>query len=402
MSRFLPYGRQSVDQVDIDSVVKALQSDYLTTGPIVAEFESALASQLGAAYAVVCSSATAALHLAALAAGLGPKKGAVVPSITFVASANAVRFVDAPVYFSDVGENDGLMSVETMRSAIASADGDVGAVVPVHLNGQCADMEEIHRLAREEGMVVIEDASHAIGSSYCNQAGVSSAVGSCFYSDMCVFSFHAIKNIAMAEGGAVTTNDGKFYRKLMEFRNHGIVRDEGRFCLPELAFSSNGELNPWYYEMQSLGFNYRSNDVQCALGLSQLSKLDKFSKRRRKLVARYDRNLQSLGSRVQPIARVDRGAVCWHLYPILIDFTKLEISRAWLMNSLAENGIGTQVHYMPVHQQPYYQNLIGGDVELAGCVKYYQRVLSLPLYYDLLETDVDQISDTLTQLLNLA
>ena len=398
MNHFLPYGRQTVDESDVELVIEVLNSSYLTSGPLVEEFERELADSVGAKYAVACSSGTAALHLAVLAADLDETRGVIVPTMTFLSSANAARFLKAPVWFADVDSDHGLLTRETLRDAMARADSSVGAVIPVHLNGQSVDMIAIKNLVGDSGIKIIEDASHALGSRLVLPDGRVQPVGSCSHSDMCVFSFHAVKTIAMGEGGAVTTNDEILYQRLVDFRNHGIIRTPERFKNTELAFSDTCMLNPWYYEMHELGFNYRVTDIQCALGLSQLRKLENFVERRRQLVERYDEQVRCISPEINPIKRLQHTETCWHLYVLLIDFSSLDISRAVLMKKLQERKIGTQVHYIPVHWQPYYRRHVG-EIDLPGAATYYQRILSLPLYPSMVDADVDRVVSSLRELI---
>ena len=386
---FLPYGRHDIDDDDVAAVTRVLRGDFLTTGPAVDAFEDKLTGITGAQYAVSCSSGTAALHLATLAIGLGPGDLAVVPTITFLATANALRYVGADVVFCDVDPDTGLMRPQDLEQAIIKHGGAIKAVLPVHLAGQSPDMKGIGEIARKHGIVVIEDACHALGTLYAASGG-EAPVGSCRDSDMAVFSFHPVKVIAMGEGGALTTNEPALATRLREFRSHGMTRDDGAFSNIELAFDDEGAANPWYYEMQSLGFNYRASDIHCALGLSQLNKLDSFVERRRLLASRYDALLTQLSPLVRPLRRVPGCLPAWHLYVALIDFDAAGVTRGELMERLKEKGVGTQVHYIPVHTQPYYQGLYGAK-ELPGATAYYARCLSLPLFAAMDEEDVERV-----------
>ncbi len=391
---FLPYGRQVIDDDDVRSVSTVLQGDFLTTGPAVAAFEAALAKATGAAHAVSCSSGTAALHLAALALGLGPGDKVVVPTITFLATANAARYVGADVVFADVDPDTGLMGAAQLSAAIARADGPISAVFPVHLAGQMADMKEIRGVADAHGIKVVEDACHAIGTS----RGNSERAGDCRYGEMACFSFHPVKTIAMGEGGAITTNDGALAARLRSLRSHGMVNDADQFQNRDMAIDSGGEANPWYYEMQEFGFNYRASDIHCALGISQLEKLDHFVHARSSMVAAYDQALTSLHPVVRPLGRTEDCAAAWHLYIVLIDFAEAGISRADVMRRLRERGIGTQVHYIPVHTQPYYRGLYG-ELSLPGAERYYERCLSLPLSANMRQKDVTRVVAELADIL---
>ncbi len=390
---FLPYGRQAVDDDDVAAVAAVLRGDWLTTGPTVAAFEKAFAAKVGARFAVACSSGTAALHLAALALGLGPGNRVVVPTLTFLATANAARYVGADVLFADVAPDTGLMEAGHLRAALEGPSGDdVKAVFPVHLNGQCADPEAIAGLAAERRLKVVEDACHALGATYATGAGGTVPVGACRHADMAVFSLHAVKTITMGEGGVITTNDPGLEERLKRFRNHGTV--DRAFQNADLAFDGEGKPNPWYREMPELGYNYRASDIHCALGLSQLGKLDGFAAARRALAARYDRALAALAPTVRLVARTPGCSPVWHLYVVLIDFKAAGVPRATVMNRLRDRGIGTQVHYLPVHLQPYYAKRYSKH-SLPGAAAYYERCLSLPLFARMEETDVDRVADAL-------
>ncbi len=393
--RFLPYGRQVLDEEDIAAVTAILRGDWLTTGPMVDKFEAVLATKTGARFAVVCSSGTAALHLAVLAAGLKRGDRAIVPSLTFLATANAVRYADADVVFADVDGETGLLRSSDLEAAINTAAGPVAAVLPVHLAGQCADMPAIAATARTKGMVVIEDACHALGTTY-SAGGEMVPVGSCKHSDMAVFSFHPVKAITTGEGGAITTNDPQLYQRLKRLRSHGMTREPSEFENADLGLGADGKPNPWYYEMSEVGFNYRASDINCALGLSQLNKLEYFVGRRRALVGTYDRLLTKLAPAILPPQRVAGCNPAWHLYAPRFQFQETGIARDVLMRSLHAAGIGTQVHYIPVHRQPYYRRLLG-ELQLPGAMNYYRRTLSLPLYPEMVDDDVARVVDALRQ-----
>ena len=393
---FLPYARHSIDEADIAAVAEVLRSDRLTTGPTVKAFEEAFAEAVGARYAVACSGGTAALHLAALAAGLGEGDAAVVPTLTFLATANCNCYVGAEVVFSDVDPDTGLMEAEHLEAALAQAgDQRILAVYPVHLNGQCAELNAIRELAEKHGLIVIEDACHALGASYRPADAGEAKIGAGAFADMAIFSFHPTKTIAMGEGGAVTTNDVALRDRLVRMRNHGMRRNPEPPEFPALAVDGEGHPNPWYYEMLEPGFNYRLSDIHCALGLSQLAKLEALVSRRRALAERYDRLLVPLAPLVQPIAHTPRCTPAWHLYVVHIDFGAVGVSRATLMRRLHDAGIGTQVHYIPVHMQPYYRRRYG-PLELPGARAYYDRCLTLPLFPAMADTDVERVVETLS------
>ncbi len=395
---FLPYGRQSIDVDDVAAVVSVLKGDWLTTGPTVEKFERAFAEEVGARYAVACSSGTAGLHLAAMALGLGEGDRVVVPAMTFMATATVVRHVGAEVVFADVDPDTGLLDRASFSGALDDAlAAGIKAVFPVHLSGQCVDMGMVAGLAREHDLAVVEDACHAIGTTYENQ-GKSTAVGACRHSNMAVFSLHPVKVIAMGEGGVVTTNDEGLYERMRRLRSHGITHDAARFENLDLAFDGDGKANPWYHEMAEPGFNYRASDIHCALGLSQLRKLRRFVEKRAALSERYDELLAPLAPTLRPVSRVAGCRPAWHLYVVLIDFEAAGLDRATVMNRLKTAGIGTQVHYIPVHRQPYYQQRYGGH-RLEGAEQYYRRCLSLPLFADMTTVDVNRVVEELREIL---
>lgn len=378
--RFLPYGRQLIGEDDIAAVNRVLRGDLLTTGPEIPAFEAALHDVTGAAHARACSSGTSALHLALAGLGVGQGQTCIVPAITFMATANAARYCGADVVFADVDPDTGLMTPETLDDAVRRVSGPVRAVLPVHLAGQCADMPAIAAIARRAGAVVVEDACHALGTETSD-----GPVGNCAHSDAACFSFHPVKTIACGEGGAVTTNDAALAEAIDLLRAHGITRDPDAF---------EGDRNePWRHEMVTLGWNYRMTDIQAALGRSQLTKLNAFAARRRELAEVYDRALDGLSPLVRPISRTP-GTPCWHLYVALIDFDAAGKSRAEVMRALAERGIGTQVHYMPVPSQPYYRQLQGDQVP-PGAARYYARCLSLPLFAGMEDGDPEFVAAAL-------
>ncbi len=354
------YGHQSIVEADIVSVVDVLKGDYLTCGPSVRAFEQAICAYTGAKYCVAVANATAGLHIAALAAGLGPGDEAITSPITFLSSANCIAFVGAKPVFADIDARTADIDPDEIEKRITPK---TKALVPVHFAGQSCDMERIAALAKAHGLKVIEDAAHAIGSDYKD-----TKVGSCKYSDMTVFSFHPVKTITTGEGGAVTTNDSELYAKLCAFRAHGTHKD--------------GEMaHTWEYEMRELGYNYRITDLQCALGVSQLKRLDEFKRRRREIVAYYNEHL------VLPhLEEMPYSNACFHLYPILVE------NRRKFYFKAREVGLNLQVHYIPVHTQPYYRATYGykaGDYPKAEA--YYAKCISLPLYPSLTDDDLAEI-----------
>lgn len=392
---FLPYGRQSVDEEDIAAVANILRGDWLTTGPMVAEFEEAFAARVGAHHAVACNSGTAGLHLAAMAMALKPGDWAVVPSITFLATANAIRYVGAEVAFADVDPATGLMTADTLQAALDRVGAErVKLILPVHLKGIPADMAGIAEIATARGIAVVEDAAHALGSTY-QAKGQTCSVGACAQSAMAVFSLHPVKTITAGEAGMVTTNDPQLHRALRRLRSHGMEHDPDSWVDRDGGFEE-GQPAPWYYEMTEPGYNYRLPDFACALGLSQLGKLDRFLARRAALVARYDRLLAGLAPLVRVPERRPGTVPGWHLYAIRIDFADVGIRRGTLMRRLRDFGIGTQVHYKPVHTQPYYRQRYG-ELVLPGAQAYYEGTLSLPLFPDMADDDVDRVVDALSR-----
>jgi UDP-4-amino-4,6-dideoxy-N-acetyl-beta-L-altrosamine transaminase len=389
--RFLPYGRQTIDEHDILAVAAILRSDYLTTGPAVEAFEHAVADFVGAEHAIACANGTAALHLAMLSLGIGAGDVVIAPTVTFLATANAARFCGADVIFADVDPETALMTPANLRDAIARAGNQFGgrkikAILPVHLGGSACAMEEIAAIAKELGAAVVEDACHALASS--SEAG---RVGNCRHSAMTVFSFHPVKTIATGEGGMVMTNDPELAGKLRQFRSHGMVREREDFVDPTLSSDEDGGEAPWAYEMQALGFNYRLNDIQAALGLSQMRKLQAFATRRRALGLLYADALPDHIGHVH----MNPGA-CPHLFIALMDFSRTP--RRVVMQRLREAGIGAQVHYMPVHRQPYYKALYG-ETHLPGAEAYYRRCLSLPLFPGMSDDDALRVVDALAEAL---
>jgi len=392
---FLPYGRQLIEDDDVAAVTAALQGDFLTTGPSVRRFEETLARTVQAKHAVVCANGTAALHMAARALGLGPGTKIVVPAMTFLATASAPHLNGADIIFADVDPETGLMRPKDLAEAITRAK-HVDAVFNVHLNGQCGSLEEIATLARKHGAKIVDDACHALGTAYVANDGQVTPIGSNTFSDLSVFSFHPVKTIAMGEGGAVATNDPEMARRLERARSHGMTRDAADFQNAADAFDREGSQNPWYYELNEPEFNWRANDIQCALGVSQLGKLGRFVARRRAIAARYDLQLSAFAPIVKPLARTKPCLPAWHLYVARIDFESAGISRAQLMRALAEDGIGTQVHYFPVHRQPYYAKRYATPA-LPGADRYYEQVLSLPLFASMTDGDVTRVTDALAR-----
>ncbi|KKI99124.1 UDP-4-amino-4,6-dideoxy-N-acetyl-beta-L-altrosamine transaminase [Prochlorothrix hollandica] len=384
---YIPYGRQSISDADIEAVVEVLRSDWITQGPIIDDFEQVVAEYCGAKYAVAVSSATAGLHLACLALDLGPEDTLWTSPNTFVASANCGRYCGASVNFVDIDSKTYNLSLTalTRRLEVAAHKGQVPKiVVPVHLAGQSCEMEPLAQLAQQYGFHVLEDASHAIGARYQGQA-----VGCCNFSAMTVFSFHPVKIITTGEGGMILTNRSDLYKRLIRLRSHGITRD-----VKLMTEDSHG---PWYYQQLELGLNYRMTDLQAALGISQMQRLDEFVDQRRKLAAHYDRLLADLPLTL-PWQHADTES-SWHLYIIRLQLAKIERSHHQIFEALREAKIGVNLHYIPVHTQPYYQQMgfTWGDFPVAE--QYYREAISLPLYYGLTEAKQDRVIQTLREIL---
>jgi UDP-4-amino-4,6-dideoxy-N-acetyl-beta-L-altrosamine transaminase len=390
MTHFLPYSRQSIDDGDVAAVAAVLRGDWLTTGPSVEAFEHALAETVGARHAVVCNSGTAALYIASRAAGLKPGDKVIVPAITFLATASANLLAGIEVVFSDVDAQSGLMNAEHAAEALKRGGQNVRAIFPVHLGGRVENPESLYSFAMHQGLEVVEDACHALGTRYGYAAN---RIGSCAHSLAACFSFHPAKTIAMGEGGAVTTNSDELAQAARLIRNHGMTRDSAAFSDMEMAFA-NGEPNPWYYEAHEISHNFRASDINCALGLSQLGKLEAFLAVRRQLADRYQERLASLAPIVRylPASPGDRPG--WHLCSVMVDFDKLKMDRRTFMERLKARGVGTQVHYIPVHMQPFYRRRYG-ELPLPGAMAFYRRTLSLPLYASMAVADVDRVVDAI-------
>lgn len=393
--KFLPYGRQSISEADIEAVVETLRSDFLTTGPMVERFEKALAETVGAKEAVVVSNGTAALHLAVMSEELSPRCAVIVPAITFAASANCVAYCSAPVIFADVDPVTGLITDDSFDDALKTLERDyhghrLGGVIPVHYAGRPVDLSHIRDVCEEHGSFVIEDACHAIGT-----VGPQGPVGSCQSSSMTCFSFHPVKTLTTGEGGAITTNDPVLAHQLRKLRSHGIERDPAHFV--GLRYDGEGDTGPWVYEQHCLGYNYRLPDINCALGLSQLRRLPDFAMRRKALVKAYQDALAAANIPVN--WKYSEHDTVFHLFAVNIDFAALGTTRAKVMAGLRDRGIGTQVHYTPVHRQPYWQTRALAQRALPDADRFYQNTLSLPLYADMADDDPARVISALSEVL---
>ncbi len=374
MKRIIPYATQWIDKEDIGAVTKALKSDYLTQGPRVKEFEKRVASLAGAKYAVAVNSGTSALHIACLAAGIGRNDEVIVPAITFVASANCVLYCGGIPKFCDVREDTINIDVNDLKKKITKK---TKAVISVDFAGCPADLAEIKKIAGKKGLIVIEDASHALGAKYKGDY-----VGYGKYSDMTIFSFHAVKNITTAEGGMVVTNNERLYKKLLLFRSHGITRDA------DLLQNKND--GAWYYEMHVLGYNYRLTDIQCALGISQLKKLGNFNARRREIVTEYDKAFQKLPG-IKVLHRSKDVESANHLYVLRFDSKYFKCPRKDIFEFYRKAGIGVNVHYIPVYYHPFYKKLGYRRGLCPVSEKYYEEAITLPLYPKMTKTQITRV-----------
>ena len=391
-SQKFPYGKHYLDEDDILAVEKVLRSSNLTQGTKVGEFEHAVANHVGSKYAVAVSSGTAGLHIAAIAAGLSPGKTLVTSPITFVASANVGLYVGANVLFADIDKETINISPTELKHVVQTHE-NVQAIVPVHFAGLPCDMPAIKQLADEAGAVVIEDAAHALGASYPD----GTKVGCCLHSLMTIFSFHPVKVIATGEGGMITTNDKVIYHRLLRLRSHGIDKKDDPLIYPDQK-DKDGLQAKWYYEMQEIGYNYRISDIQCALGLSQLAKIDRFILRRRELVRTYDKEFAKM-PHCKPAQMVGRVKSGHHIYVLRINFEIIGMSRQRFMQELSEKGIGTQVHYIPVPMHPKYRQLGHNAYKYYNAMEYYNEAISIPLYYSLSDSEQAQVITTIKKLL---
>ena len=399
----IPYGKHFVDEDDIEAVVEVLRDGWLTQGPKVEEFEKAVANYTGANFAVAVSSGTAGLHLACIVADVKCGTKVVTSANTFVASPNAVLYQGGSPSFCDIDKNSLNMCVMDLERSLKVSNG-VDIIMPVHFGGLPCDMQAIKQLSERYKALVIEDASHAFGATYHD----GGSVGNCQYSDMTIFSLHPVKGVTSGEGGVITTNSEKLYRRLLRLRSHGICK--GNFDLPGISSGHTdilkypdealykGQLNPWYYEMQELGYNYRITDFQCALALSQMKKFKTFLKRRRAIASAYDDLFSGCKNiSIKQLNRRDSSSL--HLYVIEINFERIGKHRAEVMRLLKARNVGTQVHYIPVPLHPYYAEL-GFDIKNYPITReYYNNALSIPIYYGLTDNQTEMVAE---EILNLA
>lgn len=383
------YGQ--IDDSDIEAAIAVLRSPLLTQGPEVAKFEARFAHVVHSKYAVACSSGTAALHLAMSALDVGPGDVCIVPAITFLSTATAAQFCGADVAFADVDPETGLMTPDTLRDAISRAGASAKVVLPVHLGGRMCDMANLAAIVAEHGLKMIEDGCHALGTKRCDLG----FVGQCEHSDATVFSFHPVKTIACGEGGMVTTNSEAMKDRIGRLRNHGVTRDPALMVDTKLSFDVDGRPNPWSYEQIELGFNYRMNEIEAALGTSQLSKLDYFVARRSTLVSRYAELLAPLSPYVEVVKLEADEDVSFHIFTLRLTHPALRDRRAELMRTLISRGVGCQVHYIPLYRQPFFRGKYG-DLHLEGAELYYSSTLTLPMYPRMTEDEVNWVVLELT------
>ena len=374
ISKFLPYGKQTIDDADINAVIETLKSDFITQGPKIDEFEKALAKYCGAKYAVAFNSGTSALHGAYFALDLKKGDEMITSPNTFVASSNAALYLGANVKFGDVEKDTGNIDVSKIET-----DDNTKLITPVHYSGNPVDLKELSEI---DNVKIIEDGAHALGAKYNGKK-----IGSLTYSEMAMFSFHPVKHITTGEGGIIVTNDEEYYERLQLFRSHGITKNN-------LVNESHGD---WYYEMHELGFNYRITDIQCALGLSQLKKLDSFVKSRKKIASVYNEIFED-NPYFDVTIEKEGCESAYHLYPILLN-DELAKHKKEIFSKLRANGLGVQVHYIPVYKQPYYQKLGFDDKLCPVCEEYYKKELSIPMYPTLTDEDIEFVKDTLYKVL---
>ncbi len=377
----ISYSKQNISWFDAFKVFRALKGAYLTQGPATLEFEKKICHYTGAKYAVVTSNATTALHLAMLAINLNEGDEVITSPITFVASSNSVLYTRASIKFADINTSNACINPDEIKKVITKK---TKAIIPVHFAGQPCDMDKIFNIAQENKLYIVEDAAHALGSTYKGRK-----IGGCHNSDMAIFSFHAVKNITSGEGGAITTNNQEIYEKLILLRSHGITKD------PQKMSKTEG---PWYYEMQELGFNYRLTDIQATLGIAQLKKLDIFSRKKREILTKYKNDFQDF-EEITFLKEEEYSSSSFHLCIIKINFKNLKINRKQLFEKLLEKNISLQIHYIPVHLQPYYQKLGFKKGDFPKAEEYYEQCLSIPLYPSLKENDRKYFVAALSQLI---
>lgn len=383
----IPYGRQDINDNDIQAVVDVLKSDFLTQGQIVPKFESKIAEYCGVRHSVAVNSATSALHIACLAMDVAESDIVWTSAISFVASANCALYCGAKIDFIDIDSATNNLSISHLKEKLDLAEKSnklPKVIIPVHLSGQSCDMVEIYNLSKKYNFKIIEDASHAIGAEYN-----SKKIGSCEYSDITVFSFHPVKIITSGEGGMALTNSEKLSKKMMKLRNHGITREKDEF--------KNNSCDPWYYEQLNLGFNYRMSDIHAALGLSQFNRLDNFIKKRNLIANKYNQSLSELRLSLPVLEKNCLSA--WHLYIIKIDQENCSRSHVEIFNLLRQEGIGVQLHYIPIPMHPYFTHLGFNINDYTNAKSYYQRAISIPIYPLMSEEEQDKVIKSLRKII---
>ena len=370
MMPFIPYGKQSITKSDIKAVTKTLQSDFLTTGPKIQQFEKAIVKYTKAKYAVATANATAALHLLSILL-LKKNDKVLTTANSFVATSNSILYAQAKPVFIDI-DNNGNIDLDLCEKILKKSR-KITALYLVHFTGNPVNQEKLKHIKQKYKITIVEDACHAIGANF-----YSIKVGSCQYSTASVFSFHPVKHITTGEGGMLTTNNKALYEKLIELRSHGITKKNANFTNKKLAYDKSSKPNPWYQEMNSLGFNYRMSDIQASLGISQLKKLNNFVKKRQQLAVIYDKAFFKTKN-IQPLYPFTKNS-SYHLYIVKINFNNLSITKAKLFELMKQKNIGLQVHYIPINWQPYYKSIGYGKEKLPKTYQYYNQCISLPLY----------------------
>ena len=369
---FIPYGSQWIDEEDIEAVTKALKSDYLTTGPKIKEFEDKFSDYVDAKYAVAIANGTAALHAATYAAGIKEGDEVITTPITFAATANSVLYQNATPVFADIDPKTYNIDPESIKVKITEK---TKAIIPVHYTGQPCDMDKIKEIAAKNDLIIIEDGAHAVGAIYKKQE-----IGS--IGDMTTFSFHPVKNMTTGEGGMITTNSKELYDKLIRFRTHGIIKSESEYI--------NESHGPWYHEQQGLGYNYRITDIQAALGITQLRKLDKFLERRREIVNKYNNEFKGTDGLIIP-EQLENTNSAWHIYVLQLELEKLTADRREIFKALRGKNLGVNVHYLPVYYHPYYQRLGYKKGICPNAERLYERIITIPLYPKMTDEQVNEV-----------
>jgi UDP-4-amino-4,6-dideoxy-N-acetyl-beta-L-altrosamine transaminase len=379
--QFIPYGSQWIDEKDIESVTETLKSDYLTTGPKIKEFEEKFADYVDAKYAVAIANGTAALHAATYAADTQKGDEVITTPLTFAATANSILYQRAAPVFADIDSKTYNIDPESIKEKITDK---TKAIIPVHYTGQPCDMDKIKKIADENDLVIIEDGAHAIGATYKDQK-----VGS--IGDMTTFSFHPVKNMTTGEGGMITTDSRELYDKLIKFRTHGITKDKTEYI--------NQSHGPWYHEQQELGYNYRTTDIQAALGISQLKKLDNFLTRRREIVDRYNKEFKEIDGLIIP-KQLEATNSAWHIYVLQLEIEKLTADRKEIFEALREKNLGVNVHYIPVYFHPYYHNLGYQKGICPKAEKLYERIITIPLYPKMTDQQINEVIKRVKNVIN--